>query len=455
MASKRARTTSNSPPGEYVVSVYDYATPGCVLRAYYPCGRREDQSLCVRKHIETAGVYGAGGFMFKYWGWLWGLPHGGVPWVPHGMNVYGYQQFIFNMSGNEENERHGLLRFLIEFFFLLVVSPVMRIAMAYFTKPIDAIPHMHCMEPPPHIKKWPIVVFSHGLAGHRASYSEICTRLASRGVFVAALEHMDGSASMSAVCDGKHVFPKWRPYRHTSGMKHIRQEQLEQRAEEVAFAWEKVISRWAIAKLTPLNCAYWHSPKFVADKNVVHTFWNNLDAETPLLAGHSFGAATVLRCLGDSPWTAAILFDPWLLSIEPKSLAAEGFNKPAFALNSDSWNPELPAHLGGSGWNCDVWRAIQERRKNRILTLELKGATHTAHSDFPLKIGWSDRARAHPLKRQAKRRRRRASASRLLEACVDFAHGAVLGRASAQAFDASLLRAREANSKLLQEHSWE
>ena len=37
--------------------------------------------------------------------------------------------------------------------------------------------------------KFPVVIFSHGIAGCRTSYSTICTELASQGLIVAAMEH--------------------------------------------------------------------------------------------------------------------------------------------------------------------------------------------------------------------------------------------------------------------------
>lgn len=40
-------------------------------------------------------------------------------------------------------------------------------------------------EPPP----FPVIVFSHGLAGMRTTYSGICCDLASHGYVVAAIEH--------------------------------------------------------------------------------------------------------------------------------------------------------------------------------------------------------------------------------------------------------------------------
>jgi len=43
-------------------------------------------------------------------------------------------------------------------------------------------------------KQWPLVIFSHGLAGGRNVYSHLCSRLAASGMVVLAIEHRDGSA---------------------------------------------------------------------------------------------------------------------------------------------------------------------------------------------------------------------------------------------------------------------
>lgn len=45
--------------------------------------------------------------------------------------------------------------------------------------------------------KFPVVVFSHGISGHRSCYSTYCASLASYGFIVAAIEHRDRSASWS------------------------------------------------------------------------------------------------------------------------------------------------------------------------------------------------------------------------------------------------------------------
>lgn len=45
----------------------------------------------------------------------------------------------------------------------------------------------------PKTDKYPLVIFSHGLAGTRNTYSQYCASLAAAGNVVLAVEHRDGS----------------------------------------------------------------------------------------------------------------------------------------------------------------------------------------------------------------------------------------------------------------------
>lgn len=55
------------------------------------------------------------------------------------------------------------------------------------------------LDPPMDSKRWPVTMFSHGLAGSRNTYSYICGDMASNGMVVIAMDHRDGSSPIQHV----------------------------------------------------------------------------------------------------------------------------------------------------------------------------------------------------------------------------------------------------------------
>ncbi len=52
---------------------------------------------------------------------------------------------------------------------------------------------------------WPVIVYSHGMASMRTTYSILLTNLASHGYFIAAVEHRDGTAPATKLNKGKQT----------------------------------------------------------------------------------------------------------------------------------------------------------------------------------------------------------------------------------------------------------
>jgi platelet-activating factor acetylhydrolase len=75
----------------------------------------------------------------------------------------------------------------------LFAAPMAYISSHFSNSQLPAILHAPLLEG----KKFPIVVFSHGLTGCRSGFSCIQCDLASHGYIVAAVEHKDGSACLS------------------------------------------------------------------------------------------------------------------------------------------------------------------------------------------------------------------------------------------------------------------
>jgi hypothetical protein len=88
------------------------------------------------------------------------------------------------------------------------------------------IPIVRNAEPIPK-KKWPVIVFSHGLGCARFTYSQVCYDLASHGFIVAAPEHRDGSGCLSFF--NESGTKQWIPHRrveHSENEYDVRHEQV-------------------------------------------------------------------------------------------------------------------------------------------------------------------------------------------------------------------------------------
>jgi len=151
-------------------------------------------------------------------------------------------------------------------------------------------------------KRWPVIIFSHGLAGSRNTYSHLVGSIASHGVIVIAPEHRDGSTAISYIRDipasgrgeksapkhGRTVEYKRLPHTPSPEVEEGRNEQLRIRL------WELGLVHDSLLKIDRGN-----------DISNLHTssislsmFEEKLDVHTPgkiIFAGHSFGAATVTQ----------------------------------------------------------------------------------------------------------------------------------------------------------------
>src|SRR5204862_1099777 len=89
----------------------------------------------------------------------------------------------------------------------------------------------------PPSSRFPVMIFSHGLGGSRNAYSQWCGSIASYGVFVASIEHRDGSAPISIVHAGSQkqaAVPYRRIAEYNDQTKDYRTSQLAQRMYEVS-----------------------------------------------------------------------------------------------------------------------------------------------------------------------------------------------------------------------------
>ncbi|KAM5344888.1 hypothetical protein ACJ41O_010750 [Fusarium nematophilum] len=172
-------------------------------------------------------------------------------------------------------------------------------------------------------KRWPTMIFSHGLGGGRNSYSYIAGSLASHGIVVICPEHRDGSAVASFIripeerngtitSTGRIQIPYQKISHDVCPEVYLaREAQLRIRCWEMGLIHQAILAVDRGTPYTNLNRTTPSLDPFVGKLNV-H------EPGSILFAGHSFGAATTTQFLKSTyyanvPEVAAIekpLFTP-------------------------------------------------------------------------------------------------------------------------------------------------
>lgn len=159
------------------------------------------------------------------------------------------------------------------------------------------------LDPPTSNGRWPVTVFSHGLAGSRNAYSYVCGDLASQGIIVIALDHRDGSSPIqyvreTATSEAHIVDPIKISHEPSPEVYQARDRQLRIRTWEISTAYEALVKIDAGQRLENLDINA--STKRKERVEVLDQFDGMLDihrAGKVTWAGHSFGAATTVQLL--------------------------------------------------------------------------------------------------------------------------------------------------------------
>lgn len=169
----------------------------------------------------------------------------------------------------------------------------------YATIPVHHNAEM--LEPATESKRWPVMIFSHGLGGSRNAYSHICGSLASHGIVVVAPEHRDGSAPISFV-HSPDKKEKMQPVDYIRVSHTASTETYEARDKQLRVRlWELGLIHDALLKLderTPLTNVAEDNKKKNSGNDTLTMFANSLNVHQPgaiSMAGHSFGAATMVQ----------------------------------------------------------------------------------------------------------------------------------------------------------------
>ncbi|RXG58800.1 Platelet-activating factor acetylhydrolase [Armadillidium vulgare] len=227
--------------------------------------------------------------------------------------------------------------------------------------------------------KFPLIVFSHGLIGHRIMYSTICNDLASHGFVVAALEHRyDTQLKDESACatftlsdSGEKVYIEYKTPEKNKKEYPLRHEQVEIRAKECIAALN-VLENLANGSIEDNDLP---SPLPVKD------FEGKIDTSQPILAGHSFGAAaTILALSKDTRFKVGLALDPWMFPLKEdlESLSAS-IQQPILFILTEAFQNNV---------NFKAFLPFNHER-NRFVTL--KGSVHQNQSDMPFLFGFVGR----------------------------------------------------------------
>ena len=176
--------------------------------------------------------------------------------------------------------------------------------------------------------RFPVVIVSHGLGGHRAIHSIICCELASQGYVVLAVEHADGTASASRLAR-KYG---WQFYRGLGG-EAGQYEKTRNRVKEMKTALEVIRSLNRGVPLLNIR---------ISDRKMHEkmAFKGCLDLRCIAACGHSYGGATVAAFCAEEPLVrCGICLDPWWPALYPESKALSEFRTkcPIMVLGSHDW----------------------------------------------------------------------------------------------------------------------
>ncbi|KAL9043414.1 MAG: hypothetical protein Q9214_003401 [Letrouitia sp. 1 TL-2023] len=163
---------------------------------------------------------------------------------------------------------------------------------------IPAIDNAKLLPPPTKTKRWPVMVFSHGLGGSKNAYSHLLGSLASHGMVVVAPDHRDGSAPISFVVNelggnGSPVAYRSISHKQSPEVWKERDAQLKIRLWELGLAYEALLK---IDRGEPL--ANFSAECTQESEQRLLDFQSSLDVHTPgsvSWSGHSFGAAAIVQ----------------------------------------------------------------------------------------------------------------------------------------------------------------
>lgn len=235
------------------------------------------------------------------------------------------------------------------------------------------------------LPEFPVIVFSHGMASSRTSYTQWCGEMASRGYVVAAIEHRDGSGPGSLLMEKDY----------TKNIFHFGADQLDPKPEtpelkEMQLGMRQIEVEETVKVLRRINAGegldvYRSSPR---REGIGLPEWKHrLNMDRVVISGHSYGATLALQALKGAPSEAlpfkgGIILDPGKQS----GPLNHDVNVPLLVVHSQSWSSKHSLFHGRAHFEVvqDLVRDVLEKQKKFAWFLTAKGTTHPSCTDAPL-----------------------------------------------------------------------
>ncbi|KAK7756364.1 hypothetical protein SLS62_001590 [Diatrype stigma] len=233
--------------------------------------------------------------------------------------------------------------------------------------------------------KFPVLVFSHGMASMRSSYTHYLASLASRGYVVAAVEHRDGSGPGSIVFgnDGteKKVFHAPREsIDPVPEVEDLKKAQLGLRQAEV----EETVK--VLGRINHGHGAGVFEDNLRGEGLTLVDWKGRLDMDQVVVGGHSYGATLAMQALKDAPspdrpFKGGIILDPGKSS-GPLNV---DIDVPILVIHSQSWSKKHSLFYGRPHFSTVkgiVRNVLAGGNDSWFMTA--RGTAHTSVTDAPL-----------------------------------------------------------------------
>ena len=241
------------------------------------------------------------------------------------------------------------------------------------------------------LRRLPVIVFSHGMASSRTSYTQYCGEMASRGYVVAAIEHRDGSGPGTEI---------HRPDGPPEARLVISRDELDPVPDEAQFKIMQLAMREAEVEATVhvLRMLNNGQGDEVAKANAhgygvdyLPSWADRLDMKRIVMAGHSYGATLALQALKGAPsaklpFVGGIALDPGKHS----GPLNDDIRVPLLVIHSQSWSSAHSVFHGRPHFEVvkDLVGKVMQRGDDAAPKfawfLTAKGTTHPSVTDAPL-----------------------------------------------------------------------